>query len=44
MPLNDDIVDIEKPYGMRSLTFFIDDFSGLYFHPSVFTIKDLKSA
>ena len=39
-PVNDDIVGIE----ICSLTFFVDDFSGLYLHVSVFTIQDSKSA
>ena len=43
-PVNDDIVGIEKPYEICSLTFFVDDFSGLYLHVSVFTIQDSKSA
>ena len=42
--LIDDIVDIEKPDGICSLTFVVDDFSGLFSHPSIFTIKDSKSA
>ena len=28
--LNEDIVDIEKPDGICSLTFVIDEFSGLF--------------
>ena len=36
MPLNDDIVDIEKPDGKYLLTFVVDDFSGLFLHPSTF--------
>ena len=43
-PVNDDIVGIEKPYEICSLTFFVDDFSGLYLHVPVFTIQDSKSA
>ena len=44
MPLNEDIVDIEKPEGICSLTFAVDEFSALFLHPSTFTIKDSKSA
>ena len=35
MLLNDDIDDIEKPDGIGSLTFAVDEFSGLFLHPSV---------
>ena len=31
MYLNDDIVDTEKRDGIYSLTFAVDDFSGLFF-------------
>ena len=37
--LNDDIPKIEKPYGICSLTFVVDEFSGLFSHPSIFSIK-----
>ena len=37
MSLNDDIVDIEKP---DEYTFVVDNFSGLFLHPLVFSIKD----
>ena len=30
MPLNEDIVDIEKRHGICSLTFVPDEFSGLF--------------
>ena len=43
MLLNDDIVDITKPDGIFSLTFVVDEFSGLYLHPSSFHIKHLRS-
>ena len=33
--LNDDIVDMEKLDGMDSLTFAVDEFSGLFLHPSI---------
>ena len=36
MLLNDDIVDNEKPNGICSLTFVVDEFSGLFLHPSIF--------
>ena len=39
MLLNDDIIDIEKPDGTYSLTFVADEFSGLFLHVSVFSIK-----
>ena len=39
MLLNDDTVDIEKPDGIYLLTFVVDEFSGLFLHPSVFSIK-----
>ena len=44
MFLNDEIVDIGKPDGMCSLGFVVDEFSGLFFHPSVFSIKHSRSA
>ena len=44
MPLNDDIVDIEKPDGIYSSTFDMDGFSGLFFHPSIFSVKYSRSA
>ena len=44
MLLNDDAVDIEKPYGICSLTFVVNEFSGLYLHPSIFSIKRSRSA
>ena len=44
MPLNDDIVDIEKPDGLCSLTFVADDFSRLLLHPPIFTIRDSRYA
>ena len=34
--LNDNILDIEKPQGICSPTFVVDDFSGLFLHVSVF--------
>ena len=41
--LNDNIEDIEKRDGICSLTFVEDDLSGLFLHPSVFPIKDLRT-
>ena len=38
MLLDDDIVDIKKPDGICSLTFVVDGFSGLFLHPSIFSI------
>ena len=43
MLLNKDIVDIEKPDGICSLTFVADRFPGLFLHPSVFSIKHSRS-
>ena len=45
MSLNDDIVDIGKPDGISLTTFSVDGFSGLFLHPSIFSIKvqDLHS-
>ena len=44
MLLNHDIVDIEKPDRICSPTFVVDEFSGLFLHPSVFSIKHSRSA
>ena len=38
MLLNVDIVDIENPDGIYWLTFAVDEFSGLFLHPSTFSI------
>ena len=38
MLLNEDIVDIEKLDGICLLTFLVDEFSGLFLHPSVFSV------
>ena len=43
MLLNDDIVDIEKPDGMFSPTFVVNQFSKLFLHSSIFSIKHLRS-
>ena len=43
MLLNEDIIDLEKPDGICSLTFVVDEFSGLLFHPSIFSIIHARS-
>ena len=35
MSLSDDIIDIEKPDGILSLTFVADCFYGLFFNTSI---------
>ena len=35
---SEDIADIVKPDGMCSLTYILDEFSGLFLHTSVFSI------
>ena len=44
MHLKDDIVDIEKSYGICLPTFVEDESSGLFLHPSVFFIKHSRPA
>ena len=44
MLLNEDIADVEKPDGICSLNFAVDEFSGLFLHPSIFSIIHLRSA
>ena len=44
MFLDDDIVDIEKPDGICSPTFVVDEFSVLFLYPSIFSIKHPRSA
>ena len=44
MLLNNDILDIEKPDGICSLTFVVDEFSGLFLHLSIFYILHSRSA
>ena len=44
MLLNEDTVDIGKPDGICSLTFVVDEFSGLLLHPSIFFIINSRSA
>ena len=36
--LNDDIVDIQKPDGICLCTSDVDECSGLFLHPSIFSI------
>ena len=43
MLLNDDIVDIEKPDGICLHSFVVDEYSELFLHRSIFSIKHLKS-
>ena len=40
---NEDIVEIEKPDGIFSLTFLVDKFSKLFIHPSIFSIINSRS-
>ena len=42
--LNTDIKDAEKPDGICSPSFVADGFSGLFLHPSIFSIKHSRSA
>ena len=44
MLLNNDAVGIEKPYGMCSLTFAVDEFSELLLYSSDFSIIHSRSA
>ena len=44
MFLNDDIVNIEKPDGICLPTFDVDEFSGLFLHPTIFSINHSRSA
>ena len=37
--LNDDAVNIGKPDRTYTLVFVLDEFSGLFLHPSIFFIK-----
>ena len=43
MSLNGDIMDIEKPAGICSLNFVMNDYFRLFLHPSIFLIKDSRS-
>ena len=42
--LNEDIVDIEKPYGICLLKFVVGEFSGLFLYPSIFSTIHSRSA
>ena len=44
MHLNEVIEDIEEPNGICLLTFVVDAFSGLFLHPSIFSIIHSRSA
>ena len=44
MLLNDDIVDTENSDRLCSPTSVVYEFSGLFLHPSVFSIKHSRSA
>ena len=44
MILNENIVYIEKPNGICSLTFVVDKFSELFLQPSIFSIIHSRSA
>ena len=39
MLLNDDIADIEKPDGICSITYVVNELSGLILHPLIFSVK-----
>ena len=43
MFVNDDTIDNEKPDGIHSLTFVVGELSGLFSHPSIFSIKSIQS-
>ena len=36
--INEDFVDFEKPDGICSMIFVADEFSGLFLHPSIFSM------
>ena len=44
MLFNEDIVDIEKPDGIYSFNFFVEEFSGLLLHPSISFVIHSRSA
>ena len=44
MLLNDDVVEIEKPDEISFLTFVVNEFSRLFLHQSIFSIKNSRSA
>ena len=39
--INDDLIELETPDGIRSPTLVVDDLSRLLLHPSIFSIEDL---
>ena len=41
--LNDDVVEIKTPDGTCSPTFVENEFSRLFLHPSIFSIKHSRS-
>ena len=41
MALNEDVTGIEKPNEICFLTFVVDEFSGLFLHPSTFPVIHL---
>ena len=43
MLLHDGVVNIGKPNGMCLPSFVVDEYSELFSHPSIFSIKHLKS-
>ena len=44
MLLEEDILDIEKPDEICSLTFVVDEFSELFLHPPIFSMIHSRSA
>ena len=44
MILNNDIVEFEKNDGISFPTFVVNEFSGLFLHPSIYSIKHSRSA
>ena len=44
MPLNEDTIDVEKPDRKCSLTLVLDQYLGLFLHPSNVSIMHSRSA
>ena len=44
MLLNDEIADIKKLDGICSPTFVMNEFSGFFLHPPIYSIKNSRSA
>ena len=42
--LNDDLIEIEKSNGMSSPNFAVDNYPGLFLHPSIFSLEHSGSA